>query len=198
MRRFRQIGHGVVAALALFVAACDGETPPPAVPSMAAAARARQSAQHDTLLGRWRPTLEAPQARSVELTRHALAEPPNEAAFARMAPTTSERDTYQALVKLRLTDPSSPRLADVRRKLAQYDALFIEITPAAILTPATDTDAAKREEYTVLDDTDGGLTLEVGSDHERVTVTFHDKDHISLGLRSGAFRLSRDGAVSAR
>jgi hypothetical protein len=84
----------------------------------------------------------------------------------------------------------------VRRKLAQYDALVVEITPDAILTPATDDDPAKRDAYSVLDDSDGGLTLDVGRDHERVAVMFLDKDHISLGLRSGAFRLTRDGAAT--
>ena len=185
--------HIRLAAFGVLLAGCGGEPPPPETPA-SSEAHAPQSSQRRALVGRWRPTLERSQERAVALTRFALAEPPDDAGFENMQPSDQERERFRAVVKLRVSDPRSPMLADVRRKLAEYDALVIDITPTSIVTPATESDPPRTDDYSVVDESDGALTLDVGRMHDRVSVRFVDADHIVLRLRSGPFELTRDGA----
>jgi hypothetical protein len=139
------------------------------------------------LLGTWGPTLPPREARAVAMTRWALAEPPNANAFEGIAPTDDEREAFRALLKLKATDPSSPKLLEIRRKLADYEAMLVVISSASISFRTAD--QTTDEAYTIVDERDAMLSLQVKSEH--IDVQFIDHDHIVMrGTRT--MRLTRD------
>lgn len=152
-----------------------------------------KSGRHGELVGRWAPTLPPREARAVVTARAALAEPPNDAAFEAIGPLEEDRANYESLLKLRATDPGSAQLANVRRKLAEYDAMLVDITATSIgwRTPnAPET----RHAYRVL--AEDGDVVTVAAQAEQLDVRFLDKDHISMRGSTRTFLLTRDSAVA--
>lgn len=158
----------------------------------------RQSMAHEgrraELVGRWSPTLPPREARAVVTARAALAEPPDDKAFEAMTPTRDERVSYENLLKLRTTEPSSTHLSDVRRKLADYEGILIEISDTTIgwKTPnAPDV----RQSYRVVAEEGDVVTLAAAA--EQLDVRFFDKDHISMRSATRTFLLTRDSGIGA-
>lgn len=153
-----------------------------------------KNGRHAELLGRWSPTLPPREARAVVTARAALAEPPDDKAFEAMQPTKDERTSYENLLRLRTTDQHSPHLGDVRRKLAAYEGILIEITESSIgwKTPnAPDT----KQAYKVVAEEGDVVTLAAAD--EQLDVRFLDKDHVSMRSATRTFLLTRDSAVGA-
>ncbi len=174
------VGVACVAAVVGCGSAASSSSAPAQAPTAASTAD-RTSPQpsealHERLVGRWGPTLPRAQARSVALTRWALATPPDEPQFEKMSPTQDERTTFRSLIRLQATEPDSPLLETVRKKLADYDAMLVVITPDEI---AFGGDGADRHEpYRIVDARGDTLTIQAGSD--RIEVRFLDTDHISM------------------
>lgn len=93
-----------------------------------------------------------------------------------MSPSPEERENFRSLLRIQVEEPDSPHLADVRKKLAEYEAMLIAITPTHITfgTAAGQT----RQAYRVVEAT--GDTLVLQTDAERIDVRFLDNDHIAM------------------
>lgn len=150
--------------------------------------------RHAELVGRWSPTLPPREARAVVTARAALAEPADDKAFEAMSPTKSERVSYENLQKLRAAEPSSPHLADVRKKLTDYESILIEITASSIGWKTPNAPETKQG-YKVVAEEGDVVTVAAGSD--MFDIRFLDKDHVSMRSSTRTFLLTRDSAVGA-
>lgn len=166
-----------------------GEGPPPATPSSGGVAYdpGLSNALAAHLVGTWGPTLPRREARAVAIVRWALAEPPNERAFEAMAPSDDERTNFRSLLRLKNEEPGSPLLADVKRKLAEYESMLVAITQSEIAFRTRDSES--RDAYRIVDAQPDVLTIEVRE--ETIVVRFLDPNHIEMrGTKT--MRMTRD------
>ena len=180
---------------AMFLGACGASpaaepTSMPATPTSAQATKGR----HDELVGRWSPTLPPREARAVVTARAALADPPNDAALEAMNPSAEDRATYKHLLELRAADERGAQISTVRKRLADYEEMLVEITPSSIgwRTPGA---PEVRQGYRVL--AEDGDSVTIAAKDEQLDVRFLDKDHISMRGSTKTFLLTRDSAVAA-
>jgi hypothetical protein len=195
----------VLAALSLLPGCGGGAedgTPPASYPEPAAGsnkpvelAAPQPAAGHGaTIVGKWAPTLPSEDARAVTLAQQALAEPPDDSGFERLRPTADEREHYKNVIRLKTTEPGSPLLAALKRKLEEYDAMRMDITPDTIGF-RTRQGGWSRERYTITGETDDGVTIQ--SESDRITIRVVDRDHLFLRGATASIPMTRDDPPGA-
>lgn len=169
-------------ALALASSAC-GAPPPPANADQVAATDASASRGYRAkVVGDWAASLPPRQARVAALIRHAMADPPDEAAFAGLQPTAQEQEHFRNILRMRREEPGSPLLAELREKLEVLDALRMTITADQVITRTAAGTSIER--YQVEAETKSGLVILLEGtsppEERRWTLTFSDDDHLVL------------------
>lgn len=192
----------VLAALSL-LPGCGGAedgTPPASYPEpgstkpAAPAAPEAQASHSATIVGKWAPTLPNEDARAVTLAQQALAEPPDDKGFERLQPSAIEREHYRDVIRLKTTEPGSPLLAALKKKLDEYDAMRMEITPTTIGF-RTRKGGWSRERYTITGETEDGVTIQ--SESDRITIRVVDRDHLFLRGATAGIPMTRDDPPGA-
>ncbi|HSN99583.1 MAG TPA: hypothetical protein VLS89_14915 [Candidatus Nanopelagicales bacterium] len=193
------------ALLLLALPACGGA---PAPPADADAAQARPTAGertavsrelHARLQGAWAATPPGAAGRVKQLAEFALADPPDEAAFARMRPSPEEEEKFFNIIRLRVEEPDSPLLVELRDKLAQLDALRVTFTEDQLVTQTPD--GTSVDAYEVVGDRSHNILLlliagESPESERRWMVIFDDDDHIVLAKDGSEVPFHRVGATS--
>jgi hypothetical protein len=193
----------LVIAMLSMLPGCGGgaeEGAPPETPSRsgptqsADQAAAPPGANHRAVIvGKWAPTLPDGEARSVTLVQQALAEPPDDKAFERLQPSATEREHFKNIIRLKTTEPDSPLLGELKRKLDGYDAMRMEITPDTIGFRTRG--GMSRERYTIVGETDESVTIQ--SETDRITIRVIDPDHVFLRGTTASIPMTRDDPPGA-
>jgi hypothetical protein len=200
MKGFRLL---LVAALGL-TGACgpaplaDAPDPSPAAGSERASSSA-PSRSVDRLLGEWGAQPPASEARLLDMARAALSAEITEDEIAALGFSAEEEHKVRAVRRLRETEPSSPIVLDMRRKLAQIEAIRVTFTPEKLIsTTGTSTSV---EAYVVEEDLGERVLLLVEGhkpiDQRRYMVRFVDADHIVIHIGQSVVPFARIGARPA-
>jgi hypothetical protein len=151
------------------------------------------------LIGEWVMAPPPGQARQVQLSRYALASPPNDEAFAAMDPSEQERNWYRDVKRLRNEEPGSPLLEQLKRKLDELEAVRLTFTEDKLITSTqsgTSVTAYRIEE----DLGDRVVILEDGDAPEnkrRAIIAFVNRDSIVIDKAGLRIPMNRVPAGSA-
>lgn len=197
------LAAALVLAMLSMLPGCGGgaeEGAPPTTPTQAGPTpsadqvAAPPGANHRAaIVGKWAPTLPDGEARSVTLAQQALAEPPDDKGFERLQPSATEREHFKNIIRLKTTEPGSPLLGELKRKLDGYDAMRMEITPDTIGFRTRG--GMSRERYAIVGETDDSVTIQ--SETDRITIRVIDQDHVFLRGTTASIPMTRDDPPGA-
>ena len=191
-----------VAALVLALASACGPAPLAEAPDSSPTPHAESvgSTQPASavarLLGEWRAEPPASEARLLDMARAALAPEMTDSELAALRFSPEEESKVRAVRRLRETDPGSPLVLEMRRKLASIDAIRVTFTPEKLIST---TDASTSvERYSIEEDLGDRVLLSVEGDkpieQRRYLVRFVNDDHIVIHIGQTVVPFARIGA----
>jgi hypothetical protein len=140
------------------------------------------------------------EERLVFLVRCALAEPPDDAAFATMQPTMEEETHYRNVLRLRREEPDSAMLGNLRRRVEQLDGLRITFTTDKLITETPD--GTQVTSYQVEEDLgDRVIIVEQGPapiERRRAVISFDGDDRIVITKGPTRIPMTRVAAGTPR